>query len=99
MTNEKINNIQIKVYFWMPKLGITSNDLLTYAFLYGYEKEKGIPYNGGIARLSKIIGLTIRGMRKVLQRLIDKKLILRYDPINVGRNYDYGINKEMIKHI
>lgn len=109
-TNRNYDNEFIVIRTWMmTKLGLKGKNLLVYAVIYNFSQSyeiMGQKYSGSLDYISGITDIPISDVEKILDRLVEKNLILRFyapkdghESINVGRNYDYGINKEMIKHI
>lgn len=58
-------------------LGLTGNELLAYALIYGYSNGDAGCYFGGTARLAQILGVKERQARGILKNLVDRGLIKR----------------------
>lgn len=69
---------------WMrTELGLTGNELLIYACIYGFSQTDDQKYTGGLKYLEDLCGASKNTIRSCLARLVDKGLIER-DEIVVG---------------
>lgn len=63
---------------WMiSELGLSGNELLVYAVIYGYSQDGENEYFGSLAKLSELLRLDRRTVMRVLQRLCDDGLIFK----------------------
>ena len=68
----------IVVKGWMiSELGLTGNELLVYAVIYGYSQDGENEYFGSLAKLSELLRLDRRTIMRVLQRLCDEGLVYK----------------------
>lgn len=56
-------------------LGLSGNELLVYAVIYGYSQDGESEYYGSLAHLSELLRLDRSTVIRVLQRLVDAQLI------------------------
>jgi hypothetical protein len=74
---------------WMiNKLGLSGSALLVYATIYGFSQDGESCFRGSIPYLASCAGITDRGMRVVLQRLLEKGFIEKDAVVNAGIQYN-----------
>ena len=59
----------------ISELGLSGNELLVYAVIYGYSQDGESEYFGSLARLSELLRLDRRTVMRLLQRLLNAGLI------------------------
>ncbi len=74
MNNENYINIQ----GWMiNELKLKGNELVLYAIIYGFSQDGKSEYYGSVRYISKAMQITPGSASKILNKLIEKKLITR----------------------
>ena len=72
---------------WMrTKLGLSGNDLIVYAIIYGFSQTEDQKFTGSLQYLADWCGATKQGILKNLKNLVDKGLISRENKIIKGVN-------------
>ena len=75
----------ITIQGWMIKeLELKGNELLVYAVIYGFSQNEENKFRGSRRYLAEWCNSTIRGIDKVLNKLIEKGLIIKFDEIKNG---------------
>lgn len=80
-----MSNVNPKNYFtvqgWMiTELGLKGNELMVYAIIYGFTQfGDDHKYNGGLQYLADWTNSTKEGIRKCVNSLVEKGLLLKYD--------------------
>lgn len=68
----------IQVYGWMrTKLHLKGNELLTYALIYGFSKDKNNKFKGSLSYITQWLGTTKKTAITALNSLTTKKLIFK----------------------
>lgn len=84
--------------FMISKLNLKGNNLLVFALIYNYQKEKKEPYFASQNDIAKRINSTDRGVRENLNYLIKQNLIekeiLTFD--NDAKLCQYTINENIL---
>lgn len=96
MKNENYINIQ----GWMVKeLKLSGNDLICYALIYGFT-QNGCYWDKSSAYISNWLGVSKRAVVDILKRLVDNKLIEKYEyEVNGVRFCKYRHNANVINFI
>lgn len=85
------NSNYFKIYDWMiTNLQLTSNDLLVFAVIFSF-CEAGKVFTGAQSYLSKKLGVTDRGIRKNLAKLLERNLVIKTNKKN-GCEYIVNID-------
>lgn len=83
-------------YGWMiNQLQLKGNELQIFAIIYGFSQNNKKDFNGATTYLAEWIGGTKRTVITVLQKLVEKKLLIK-EVDNVGTPNIYKINPEII---
>ena len=66
---------------WMrTELGLSGNELLAYALIYGFSQEENSWCSAGLQYITDWLGVSSKQRtREVIQRLLDKNLIIKQD--------------------
>lgn len=76
MKNENFITIQ----GWMVnELGLSGNDLICYALVYGFSQDEESEFAGSLSYVAGCLNITKQNARKVLLRLVEKGLITKRD--------------------
>lgn len=95
MRNENYYTVQ----GWMrTELGLTGNELLCYAIIYGFCQDEESKFVGTTKYLSDWIGCTRETTTKILKNLTDKNLIVKTqrEKTNV---FAYSVNYDLLKNL
>jgi hypothetical protein len=86
----------ITIQGWMVnKLGLSGNDLLTYAIIYGFSQDEESSFKGASSYLAKCLNVSRRTIFDILSRLVEKRLILKEEYTRNGLKYcDYRTPKD-----
>ena len=76
MENENFITIQ---GFMRNELGLSGNDLLVFAIIYGFSQNGQGEFNGSLKYLAEWCGCSKQGVQKNLKNLLDKKLIEKHE--------------------
>lgn len=72
------NNRFIVVMGWMmTSLGLSGNDLLCYALIYGYSQDRQGAYFGSLSHTAEALNISRRAVVDVLERLVTRGAIRR----------------------
>jgi hypothetical protein len=85
----------ITIQGWMIKeLELKGNELLVYAVIYGFSQNEENKFRGSRRYLAEWCNSTLYGIDKVLNKLIEKNLIIKYERIENGVKFcDYECSK------
>jgi hypothetical protein len=79
------------------KLELSGNELMVYAMIYGFSQDKKSGYEGGAQYLYKSCGISRRTAMSVLDRFLEKKLVLKEYFIKNGVKFcRYKTNPDFI---
>lgn len=77
----------ITIQDWMvEELGLSKNNLLVFAIIYGFSQDGNSWFEGSREYLSKWCGATDKGIDKNLKKLLECNLIIKQDVPN-GRGH------------
>lgn len=80
-----MDNRYIVVMGWMMSvLGLSGNDLLAYALIYGYSQDEGGVYFGSIKHTAEALNISPRAAADVLRRLEERGIIAKVNTIVNG---------------
>ena len=65
--------------FMLNDLGLTGNDLLVYALIYGYSQDGESEYYGSLSHISELLRLDRSTVIRVLNRLVERGLVRKRD--------------------
>ena len=89
--NEIGDNHYILEFYWMTKLGLTTNELRVYALIYSYSQDGQGSYYGSIGYIQERLSIKARStVFEVLKNLVKKNLI--------EKNETYLNNQRMIQY-
>lgn len=75
----------ITIQSWMVnKLGISGNELICYAIIFGFSQDGESEFKGSQGYIASCLNMTRENARKVLERLTDKGLISKREEIISG---------------
>lgn len=78
----------LEIQGWMrTELGLTGNDLLVYATIYGFSQIENQKFTGSLQYLADWCGATKQGIQKNLKNLISRNLITKEQLIINGVTY------------
>lgn len=94
------NENYITIQGWMVKeLKLSGNDLICYALIYGFT-QNGCYWDKSSAYISNWLGVSKRAVVDILKRLVDNKLIEKYEyEVNGVRFCKYRHNANVINFI
>ena len=80
---------------WMVDcFGLTGNELIIYAIIYGFSQDGKSMFMGSREYLSKWTSCTVRNVQRILTGLVDDGLIIRHNiPKQKTRGYQVNIDK------
>lgn len=86
---------------WMiTELGLSGNELLTYAIIYGFSQENESEYTGSLSYLCSWLGCSKPTAIKTLSNLIDKNLIIKTSNVMNGVTFNrYKISLMVVKNL
>ena len=74
--NEIGDNHYILEFYWMTKLGLTTNELRVYSLIYSYSQDGQGSYYGSIGYIQERLSIKARStVFEVLKNLVKKNLI------------------------
>lgn len=95
-TNENYIVIQ---GFMVNELGLKGNELLCYAIIYGFSQDGESEFTGSTSYLRFWLGVTKANVLCILQRLIDKNLIIKNDRVVNNLHFPtYRVNLALCKN-
>lgn len=75
----------ITIQSWMVnKLGISGNELICYAIIFGFSQDGSSEFQGSQGYIANCLNMTRENARKVLERLVKKNLISKREEIVSG---------------
>ena len=75
----------ITIQSWMVnKLGISGNELICYAIIFGFSQDGDSEFRGSQGYIASCLNMTRENARKVLERLADKGLISKREEVISG---------------
>lgn len=90
----KLEQGYVMLPFWIPmKLHLHGAEMFVYAIIHGYSQDGMGAFYGGIDYLTKVTDLSRLAVIKALQKLVDKKLIVKRKLKSLR---EFGINKTAI---
>ena len=80
--------------FMRTKLGLSGNDLIVYAIIYGFSQDGQGKFTGSLQYLADWCGATRRGIQKNLKNLVDRGLVIK-DEVNKNgiTFYEYHVSE------
>lgn len=74
------NKGYITIQGWMVnELGLSGNELICYAIIYGFSQDGESEYNGSLSYMAESINCTKEGVRKIIKKLVDAELVNKRD--------------------
>ena len=90
-------NIYIREYNWMwEKLGLSLAECRVYAYIYGLSYGESGGYNGSKRHLAETLGLDAGGVKKILDNLMEKHLIVYAE--NIWRSVE-SVNTNTVESV
>lgn len=88
----------ITILGWMVnRLKLSGNELMVYAIIYGFCQDEESGYEGSANYIAKSLGISRRAVYTLLNNLLDKKLIIKYEEFANGIKYcDYKTNFDLL---
>lgn len=96
-----MDNNYLTIQGWMvSKLGLSSNDLLTYALIYGFCQDGESEFTGSINYITKWLNCSRPTAIKTLKNLTDKELLFKSVITMNGVSFNrYKVNLEVVKKL
>lgn len=80
--------------FMRTKLGLSGNDLIVYAIIYGFSQGNQGKFTGSLQYLADWCGATRRGIQKNLKTLVDRGLVIKDEVDKNGITfYEYHVSE------
>lgn len=74
------NNNFITIQGWMVNdLGLSGNELICYALIYGFTQDEESEFRGSLQYISDWLGISKQNVRLIIKRLVEKGLIIKRD--------------------
>ncbi len=70
---------------WMCKLGLTPNELLVFAIVYGFSQSERGAFTGRLEYIARMINITKRSVIRIMNRLVEKELVVKEEGNMTGR--------------
>jgi hypothetical protein len=88
----------VVVQGWMVnQLKLSGNELMVYATIYGFSQDKKSKFKGSLQYVADSFGITRRGVMVILNRLLKKKYIRKFEYKDNGVKYcDYQVAAEFL---
>lgn len=87
----------VTIQGWMrTDLGLTGNELLVYAVIYGFSQTEDQSFTGTVKYLADWCGTTSRSIQTYLKDLLDRGLITREERADVPSGRAYRVRGEKI---
>lgn len=93
----KPTNVLVLHGWMMTELGLSGNDLLVYALIYGFTQTDEQWFRGSIEYITNWTNASVRTIKYVLRRLEEKELI--ETRINIGETNSYRVNLGKIENV
>lgn len=78
--------------FMIVDLGLSGNELIMYALIYGFSQNGEAHFHGSLNYITTAINVTKANAKKILDRLVEKGLIKKRDVVIGGVKYcDYKV--------
>lgn len=91
----KIENYITVPGFAVVELGLSGNELLCYSLVYGFTQDKETEFKGSLTYIASALNITKQNAKKVVDRLIEKELIIKSEEIKNGVKYCHYRYNEM----
>ncbi len=84
----------ITIQYWMREnLGLSGNELMIYAIIYGFSHDGESKFTGSAEWLAEWIGSSRKTVYRILKKLKEEKLIIGEDKIKKNNKFvDYRVN-------
>ena len=90
-------SLYVREYDWMwTKLGLSLAECRVYAYIYGLSYGENGGYNGSKRHLAEILGLDAGGVKKIIDVLMEKHLIVYTE--NIWRSVE-SVNTETVESV
>lgn len=87
--------------FMCNEMGLTGNELLVYAIIYGFSQDGYSRFRGGRSYLSQTLNISKPTVDKALKSLIDKGYVIKVD-VSINEDcpyYEYLANLQVVKNL
>lgn len=72
----------ITIQGWMVKdLGLSGNELICYALIFGFTQDEESEFKGSLSYISEWLGTSKQNARLIIKRLVDKGYLIKRDEI------------------
>lgn len=72
----------ITIQGWMIKeLGLSGNDLICYALIYGFSQDEESEFRGSLSYIAEWLGVTKQNARLIIKRLVKNGYIIKHDEV------------------
>lgn len=79
--------------FAITQLGLSGNELLCYSLIHGFSQDGKSKFEGSLTYIASALNVTKANAKRIIDRLIDKQLIVKFDPQTNGADVcRYQIN-------
>lgn len=96
----KSNNFYIVFYWMINELGLKGSELPVFAIIYSFSQDSKCKFTGSLNYIAELSGMSKRGVIKVLDRLLDKKVIIKEQTIKNNVKYNsYQVNFEVVNKV
>lgn len=94
------DNFYTVIYWMISELGLKGAELPVFAIIYSFSQDGKSTFTGSYNYLAKFTGLTKPGVIKVLNRLIDKNMIIKYQAVKNGSKCNsYQVNLQVVNRV
>ena len=91
----KIDNFIHIPGFAVVKLHLSGNELLCYSLVYGFSQDGENEFEGSLTYIASALNITKQNAKKVIDRLIEKELIIKREEVRNGVKYCHYRYNEM----
>lgn len=96
----KGDNFYVIFYWMINELGLKGAELPVFAIIYSFSQDNKSYFNGSLNYIAEFTGLTKRGVIKVIQRLVDRKYVIKEQWTENGITYNrYKINYKVVNDV
>jgi len=70
--------------FAITQLGLSGNELLCYSMIHGFSQDGQTKFEGSLSYIASGLNVTKANAKRIIDRLLEKQLIIKYQPQNNG---------------
>lgn len=70
--------------FAITQLGLSGNELLCYSMIHGFSQDGHTKFEGSLSYIASGLNVTKANAKRIIDRLLEKKLIIKFQPNNNG---------------